>query len=49
MMSVNSRFRNKQNEANSIFPRHDNVETRPISNDILSKIIVTFQLYTIEV
>ena len=43
MMSVNIRFRHKRNEANNICPWLDNVETRRISNDILSKIIVTFQ------
>ena len=43
MMRVNIRFRHKRNKANNICPRLDNVETRRISNNILSKIIVTFQ------
>ena len=42
------RCRHKRNEANNIFPHHDDVETRPISNDILSNITVTFQFYTIK-
>ena len=47
-MSLNIRFRHKRNEAKNICPRLDNVKTRLTSNNMPSKIIVTFHLYKIK-